>query len=149
IGNAFGPLYGPPEALRTQVESGKRWSLSGTVHIAAEQAVADRLLAGIFLAATSLVDEEVGMSYDVDIGARVGLRWQRGPFEMMNGRGPAQALEMVTMLAARWNMRVPASLAEHGRTNEPFLLEYVKSRPENGVVTITVNRPDSMNALNE
>jgi enoyl-CoA hydratase/3-hydroxyacyl-CoA dehydrogenase len=44
---------------------------------------------------------------------------------------------------------VPPSLAERGTTSEPFLLEYVKSRPDNGVVTITVNRPDAMNALNE
>lgn len=149
IGNAFGPLYGPPARLKTQVESGQPWPLGGTVDAAAESIVSDRLLAGVFLAATSLVDEGVAMNHDTDIGARVGLRWPQGPFEMMNRRGTAHALELVTMLAARWRMTVPASLAEHGRTNEPFLLEYVKSRPDNGIVTITVNRPDAMNALNE
>ena len=149
IGHAFGPLYGPPELLRRQVESGQPWSLGGTVNTGVEQIVSDRLLAGVFLAATSLVEEGVAMSYDTDIGARVGLRWPLGPFEMMNRRGTAHALELVTMIAARWRMRVPKSLAEHGKTNEPFLLEYVKSRPDNGLVTITVNRPDAMNALNE
>ena len=149
IGNAFGPLYGPPELLRKQVESGEPWSLRGTVNTGIEQTVTERLLAGVFLAATSLVDEGVAMSYDADIGARVGLRWPLGPFEMMNRRGTAQALELVTILAARWRMKVPQPLADHGKTNEPFLIEYVKSRPDNGVVTITVNRPDAMNALNE
>src|SRR5438874_3445495 len=89
------------------------------------------------------------MSYDTDIGARVGLRWPLGPFEMMNRRGTARARELVTTMAARWRMETPASLVRLGTRNEPFLLEYVKSRPQNGVVTITVNRPDAMNALNE
>jgi enoyl-CoA hydratase/3-hydroxyacyl-CoA dehydrogenase len=149
IGDAFGPLYGPPSRLRRQVESGQHWSLGGTVDASAEPTVSDRMLAGVFLAATSLVDEGVAMSYDTDIGARVGLRWPLGPFELMNRRGTARALELVAPLAAQWRMDVPASLLEHGRTNEPFLIELVKSRADNGVVTITINRPDAMNAVNE
>lgn len=149
IGNAFGPFYGPPPRLRAQVESGQPWGLDGSVDSSAERAVSERLLAGVFFAATSLVDEGVAMSYDTDIGARVGLRWALGPFEMMNRRGTAQARELVTMLCARWHMRVPASLDKNGAANEPFLLELVKSRPKDGVVTITVNRPDTLNALNE
>ena len=34
--------------------------------------------------AEGLVDEGVGTIEDTDIGARVGLRWPRGPFQMMN-----------------------------------------------------------------
>jgi enoyl-CoA hydratase/3-hydroxyacyl-CoA dehydrogenase len=149
IGNAFGPLYGPSELLRRQVESGQPWSLSGTVDAAVEQAVSDRLVAGIFLAAASLVDEGVGTKEDVDIGARVGLRWARGPFEMMNRLGTAHALELTTMLAARWQMKAPAALAKSGSRNEPVPIELVKSRTDGGVTTITINRPDVMNALNE
>src|SRR5215831_1479381 len=66
IGNAFGPLYGPSDLLRRQVERGQPWSLSGTVDAAVQQAVSDRLLAGIFLAAASLVAEGVGTKEDVD-----------------------------------------------------------------------------------
>src|SRR5947207_15708869 len=46
IGNAFGPLYGPPELLRKQLESGEPWSLRGTVNTGIEQTVTERLLAG-------------------------------------------------------------------------------------------------------
>src|SRR5213075_2747115 len=106
------------------------WSLGGTVDAAAEQTISERLLAGIFLAAAALVDEDVAMSYDTDIGARVGLRWPLGPFELMNRRGTANSLALVTMLCARWRMQVPASLARLGADNEPFLLELVKSRPD-------------------
>src|SRR5262249_47012246 len=51
IGNAYGPLYGPSELLRKQVERGQPWSLDGTVDPGAEQAVGERLLAGAFIAA--------------------------------------------------------------------------------------------------
>jgi len=149
IGNAFGALYGPAELLRSQVASGQLWTISGAVDDGAEHAVADRLVAGVFLAAASLVDEHVGSKEDVDIGARVGLRWAHGPFEMMNRMGTAHALGLTTMLAARWHMPVPSSLLAAGRANTPIPIELVKSRNAAGVSTITVNRPDAMNALDE
>ena len=40
-----------------------------------------------FFVAASLVAEGVGTVEDTDIGARVGLRWPQGPFEMMNPFG--------------------------------------------------------------
>jgi enoyl-CoA hydratase / 3-hydroxyacyl-CoA dehydrogenase len=149
IGNAFGALYGPTELLRQQVALGKPWSLEGPVDASVERVVAERMQAGVFLAAAALVEEGIGMAEETDIGARVGLRWPRGPFEMMNRMGTAKALELVSALAAKWQMPVPADLAIGGRTNEPYLLEMVRSRPDNGVVTITINRPDVMNAMNE
>jgi len=149
IGNAFGPLYGPTPLLRTQVESGQPWPLDGKIDTSAEGAVAERMQAGVFLAAAALVEEGVGMAEETDIGARVGLRWPRGPFEMMNRMGTAKALELVSALAAKWQMPVPADLATGGRTNEPYYLEMVRSHPDKGIVTITINRPDVMNAMNE
>jgi len=149
IGNAFGPLYGPSDTLRRQVEGGQPWSLGGTIDTTAEQSVSDRLLAGVFLAATALVDEGVGTKEDVDIGARVGLRWPIGPFEMMNRRGTATSLKLVATLAARWRMAVSPRLATLGGGNEPIPMALVAARRDAGVTTITVNRPDAMNALNE
>jgi enoyl-CoA hydratase/3-hydroxyacyl-CoA dehydrogenase len=149
IGRAHGPLYGPTELLRRQVERGQPWSLDGTVDPGAERAVTERLLAGIFMAAASLVVEGIGSIEDVDIGARVGLRWHAGPFELMNRMGTARALELVAMLATRWQMKVPAPLAGVGGVNAPVSISYVRSQIDHGVATITINRPDVMNALNE
>jgi enoyl-CoA hydratase/3-hydroxyacyl-CoA dehydrogenase len=149
IGNAFGAFYGPADCLRQQVELGGPWSLEGTVDVSVERTVAERLQAGVFLAASALVEEGIGMAEETDIGARVGLRWPRGPFEMMNRMGTAKALELVSGVAARWKMPVPADLAAAGRSSQPFQLELVRSRPDNGIVTITINRPDVMNAMNE
>src|SRR5499427_3593406 len=149
IGNAFGPLYGPTPLLRKQVESGQLWPLDGNVDASVERVVAQRMQAGVFLAAAALVEEGIGMAEETDIGARVGLRWPSGPFEMMNRMGTAKALELVSALAATRQVPVPANLAIGGRTNQPYLLEMVRSRPDHGVVTITINRPDVMNAMNE
>jgi enoyl-CoA hydratase/3-hydroxyacyl-CoA dehydrogenase len=149
IGGAYGLLYGPTELLRRQVERGQLWSLDGTVDPSAEHLVAERLLSGVFMAAASLVVEGIGSIEDVDIGARVGLRWPAGPFELMNRMGTAHALELVTMLGARWQMKVPPLVAKHGAVNEPIPITYVRSRTEDAIATITINRPDVMNAMNE
>jgi enoyl-CoA hydratase/3-hydroxyacyl-CoA dehydrogenase len=119
IGNAYGSLYGPTALLRRQVESGRLWSLDGTVNAGVDHVVSERLLTGVFKAANDLVAEGVGSREDVDIGARVGLRWRLGPFELMNQGGAAHDIRLVKTATAA------------------------------GVATITINRPDVMNALNE
>src|SRR5262249_58573238 len=101
IGNAFGPLYGPTPLLRTQVESGQLWPLDANVDTSVERVVAERMQAGVFLAAAALVEEGIGVAEETDIRARVGLRWPRGPRAMMNRMGTAHALELVPALAAR------------------------------------------------
>jgi enoyl-CoA hydratase/3-hydroxyacyl-CoA dehydrogenase len=149
LGKAHGPMYAPAARLRTQVESGALWPLEGTADETRLSSVADRLLAVTFLVAAQLVDENVGSIEDCDIGARVGLRWPRGPFELMNRMGTAKAATLAGELAARWGVKVPAGLAERGASNQPFSFELVQSKVEDGIATLTIHRPDAMNALNE
>lgn len=149
LGKAFGPLYEPPALLGTQAESGRLWDLSGPADAAAAGMVGDRLAAAVFTIAAALVDEGVGTIEDTDIGARVGLRWRRGPFEMMNHAGIARANELVTGYAARWQIAVPRTVAGQSRAGTPFRFNLVRSDVVNGVATITINRPDALNALNE
>ena len=176
IGQGYGPMYGPPERLRRQLELGTLWPLDGAIDASAHDRVVERLLAITFLAAAALVDEGVGTREDTDLGARVGLRWAAGPFERMNRLGAARALALASALASRWNVAVPRSLEEAGRTNRSFdmALVRVEGPPEggldvrdvasgfprdvasgfrrsspDGIATLTIDRPDAMNALNE
>ncbi|MEO8259394.1 MAG: 3-hydroxyacyl-CoA dehydrogenase/enoyl-CoA hydratase family protein [Acidobacteriota bacterium] len=164
IGQAYGPMYAPPARLRTQTEIGEPWPLTGAVDPAVAEGVAGRLLAITFLVAATLVDEEIGTKEDTDIGARVGLRWPAGPFALMNRYGTARSLEAAAALAARWGLPVPPSLADAGRANRPFALALVRSDgpakaegghdapradAPGGITTITIDRPDAMNALDE
>ena len=87
LGRAFGPMYEAPARLRAQVESGKPWEIAGTPDAGQFTVVSDRLATAACYVAAALVDEGVGTIEDTDIGARVGLRWRRGPFELMNHVG--------------------------------------------------------------
>jgi enoyl-CoA hydratase/3-hydroxyacyl-CoA dehydrogenase len=149
LGQTFGPFYAPAELLRKQVASGKAWDLLGAPDPSKFEAVSARLLAATFLAATSLVDEGVGTIEDTDIGARVGLRWPRGPFEMINRFGIKAAGDLVGQFGGGWDIPVPGDLSLQWRANTPFAFTFVKSETRDGVATLTVNRPDAMNALNE
>lgn len=149
LGEAFGAMYAPAKALVAQVESGKNWSLDGTADPAKLDAVSRRMLAVVFLVATQLVDEEVGTIEDTDIGARVGLRWPRGPFEMMNRYGVEEAAALVGEFGGSWDIPVPGMLSLQVRAHRPFAFTYVKSEVKDGIATLTLDRPDAMNALNE
>src|SRR4030095_4917034 len=117
IGQAYGPMYAPPARLRTQAEIGQPWPLDaphdwktpggpsdktaagGTVDPAVHEAVAGRLLAITLLVAETLADEGIGTKEDTSLGARVGLRWPAGPFELMNRYGTSRSLDAASALA--------------------------------------------------
>jgi enoyl-CoA hydratase/3-hydroxyacyl-CoA dehydrogenase len=149
LGTAFGALYAPPPLLRTQAESNRHWDLTGSPDASKAQLVGDRLAAVAFYVAAALVGEGVGTIEDTDIGARVGLRWRRGPFEMMNHAGIARAAELVSSYAARWQVAVPELLSAQASAGKPFRFELVRTTVSHGIATIAINRPDAMNALNE
>ena len=149
IGRGYGPMYGPPERLRQQLERGTPWPLDGEIDAGARDRAVERLMAITFLVAAALVDEGVGTREDTDLGARVGLRWFAGPFELMNQQGTARSLALASTLASKWSVPIPPSLVRAGGTNSPFRLALVRSEIRNGVATITIDRPDAMNALNE
>ncbi len=149
LGDAFGPFYAPAARLRAQVAAGNPWPLEGTPDPSLFPEVADRMWAVAFMVAAGLVDQEVGSVEDVDIGARVGLRWPRGPFESMNRMGVDKARELVATLAHGWGMVVPAILRDHAKEKRNFAFRLVRTKIEHGIATLTVDRPDAMNALNE
>ncbi len=149
LGERLGPFYAPSPRLADQVAQSKTWTLGGEPDAARFAAVRDRLLGVTFLVASSLVAEGVASKEDVDIGARVGLRWAEGPFELMNRTGTKEAARLAEEAARRWKgMRVPALLAERAATGAPFELELVHLAVEDGIAEITMNRPDALNALN-
>jgi enoyl-CoA hydratase/3-hydroxyacyl-CoA dehydrogenase len=146
---ALGDFYAPATTLATMFEAGQLWDLDGEVNAAAKDAIGDRLLGTVFGVAAQLVDEGVATIEDTDRGALVGLRWVRGPFGMMNDLGLGRALELVEKLAARYDsFTVPELLRQQAAAGHPWTLRDVKLEIEDGIATITMNRPEVMNALN-
>jgi enoyl-CoA hydratase/3-hydroxyacyl-CoA dehydrogenase len=149
LGRELGPFYAPADGLRRQGQSGESWAVEGRPDVSKLEQVADRMRAVVFYVSTALVEQGVGSLEDTEIGARVGLRWPRGPFRMMNDLGTERAAAQVAPLAGRWELSVPDLLASHATRGQPFAFRAVRSELHDGVVTLTVNRPDAMNALNE
>jgi enoyl-CoA hydratase/3-hydroxyacyl-CoA dehydrogenase len=150
LGQALGEFYAPAAALAAQFEAGQPWDLEGQVDEAAKAAVGERLLGVVFGVAAQLVEEGVAAVEDTDRGALVGLRWARGPFGMMNDLGLDRALELVDQLATHnASFAVPELLRQQVAAGRPWTLRDVKLKVEDGIATITMNRPEAMNALNE
>jgi enoyl-CoA hydratase / 3-hydroxyacyl-CoA dehydrogenase len=142
----LGAYYGPSPRLAEQVRKGEPWKLDGAPDPAKFGAIAERLLGGVFFVASAIQDEKVGTIEDIDIGARVGLRWPLGPFELMNKVGVAEAARLAAKAAGRFEIPVPALLASR---RDPFAFKLVETTVTDRIATITINRPDKLNALNE
>lgn len=149
LGRAFGELYAAPGLLRIQAESGRHWDLSGSPDASRFEAITERLFAVTFFVAGAIVDERVGTIEDVDIGARVGLRWRRGPFELMNDLGIEHSVRLAEVVSREWDMRLPQTLARQRQAGSPFAFTFVRSDITDRIATLTINRPETMNALNE
>jgi enoyl-CoA hydratase/3-hydroxyacyl-CoA dehydrogenase len=152
------PRYVGAQNLRDLIEANAHWDVSGDDAYTAEQytTIAERLYGVVFGVAAQIVEEGVCSMEDVDRGAKVGLRWARGPFEMMNRVGVQEAQRMAQAYAdlsaetdedRSW--KVPAFFTERANSGASWMFSYVDMAIEGGVATLTINRPEAMNALNE
>jgi enoyl-CoA hydratase/3-hydroxyacyl-CoA dehydrogenase len=150
LADKYGAFYTPSDKLKEQADSGALWPLEGDVEEGKLQPVADRLLAVVFYVASSLVHDSISDVADTDLGAKVGLRWRRGPFEIMNRVGIDRAYNVVEKLLNAWpSIQIPENLARQKEKGEPWEIRYVKYAKDGDVGRVTISRPDAMNALND
>jgi enoyl-CoA hydratase / 3-hydroxyacyl-CoA dehydrogenase len=151
LGSELGLFYGTPDMMRTQMETGKDWDLAdGPVEEDRIEAIVDRFYSVCLGAAASLVDEGVATMEDVNLGAKVGLRWREGPFEIMNRIGIDRACRVVEQAVKRYpGFKMPGILADQKAKGQPFEFKLVSLEKKQDTAWITIRRPDAMNALNE
>jgi len=149
LAEKLGPFYAPSEALKKQFEAKENWDLSGEVNENLFNAISRRLLAVVFYVVSQMLDEGVARLRDIDIGARVGLRWRKGPFELMNERGISDSFWLVFDTHRRYDLPIPKSIAEQHRHYRLWKMEYVEFTRRGEVAFITFRRPEALNALNE
>jgi len=150
LGNEIGPFYATADILKQQMEKNENWSLDGDVDPSKIPAVIDRFYGVCLGVAAALVDEGVTTIEGTDRGAKIGLRWVMGPFEIMNKIGIDKtyaAVEAITQKYADFNM--PQILSDQKALGRPFEFKFVDLEIKGEVAYITLNRPEAMNALNQ
>jgi len=143
----LGAFYAPADRLVQQVESGRPWDLqekSGGQ--ADEDLVKRRLLAAALGCAAAVVSEGSTDASSVDLGARAGLSWRAGPFEMINRHGVRKVRDMVKALFTPWGLP-PPDVPFTGEA--PVPLCWVSTERHAGSGFVVLNIPDRMNALSE
>ena len=142
------PRYTGAANLRKLVEDGEMWDIGEDTHCSDEAAeiIRQRLMGQVFSVSAQIVEEEICSMEDVDRGAKVGLRWALGPFELANRIGISEAVSMAQSYADLAEFELPNWFAE---LTEPLEFNYVDTHVDGEVATVRINRPEAMNALNE
>ena len=152
------PRYNGAANLRELVSDNRMWDIEEDNTYSEEQyeVISRRLYGVVFGVAAQIVDEGVCSIEDVDRGAKVGLRWARGPFELMNRVGVKASFEMAKEYLAlcqdeqgESNWHIPKFFTDQAINDSQWDFSYVDTSIQDGIATITINRPEAMNALNE
>jgi len=150
LGNELGPFYATADILKAQMDKNENWNLEGAVDESRVTAVVDRFYGVCLGVAAALVDEGVASIEDTDRGAKIGLRWIMGPFEIMNKIGVGRTYAAVEAITAKNpDFKMPEILAKQNALGQPFDFKFVDLEIKDEIATITMNRPEAMNALNE
>ena len=139
--------YGAECLKQTIAESGM-WDIGEITECDDEtsQIISERLLGQVFAVSAQIVQEEICSIEDVDRGAKVGLRWAEGPFEIANKIGIKDAKRMAEKYAELAKFELPLWIKEREGL---FDFNYIDTKIDNDIATIVLNRPEAMNALNE
>ncbi|MCC7402910.1 MAG: 3-hydroxyacyl-CoA dehydrogenase/enoyl-CoA hydratase family protein [Bdellovibrionales bacterium] len=149
LAEKFGAFYAPAERLKAQVATRQDWDFAAPYSGKNdEKAVTERLWAASLGVAAQMVSEEVTTTSETDLGARIGLRWFQGPFEMMNTIGVEKVRLATESLFKKWKLAMPALLNEIPKGGK-VEIDFVKSWVQGSTGFLQFYRPDSMNALNE
>tara|TARA_A100000164_G_C21943613_1_gene792197 strand:- start:4727 stop:6802 length:2076 start_codon:yes stop_codon:yes gene_type:complete len=148
------PRYNGAQNLRNLVDNNAMWEISENEECEEVLAsiIQERLLGAVFSISSQIVEEEICSMEDVDRGAKVGLRWALGPFELMNEFGIDEAYRMAKSYSELHSdeseFKLPQFLQIKAETGNPWMFEFVDAEIKNGIATVNINRPEAMNALN-
>ena len=148
------PRYKGAQNLRDLVAQNAMWEIVDEEECEEDLAciIRERLLGSVFSISSQIVEEEICSMEDVDRGAKVGLRWALGPFELMNEFGIDEAYRMAKSYSELHSddsgFKLPQFLQIKAETGNPWMFEFVDAEIKNGIATVNINRPEAMNALN-
>ena len=121
------PRYTGAKSLQDLVESGVMWDIDDETECNedATRIIAERLLGQVFAVSAQIVAEEICSMEDVDRGAKVGLRWMNGPFEIMNALGLEEAHRMASAYAELAEFDLPPFFAMKAESGHDWEFNFV------------------------
>ncbi len=144
----FGSLYKTATLLQTQAQSGKQWEFNSEtandINAEKEKIISERMLGVVFFICSQILDEEVCSATHLNRGARIGLQWKKGPIELMISSSSEVVNHLVGIIAKKYGMHKPLSIGDHF-----WKMKLVKLEKNNGSAIITIDQPESLNALSE
>ena len=140
--------YSGAKSLRDTIENSGMWEIGEDTECNEDIAeiIRERLLGQVFAVSSQIVEEEICSIEDVDRGAKVGLRWAEGPFEIANKIGIKEAIRMAKSYSELAGFKLPLWMEEK---EELFKFNYIDIDINSKIAKIKLNRPEAMNALNE
>ena len=140
--------YSGAKSLRDTIENSGMWEIGEDTECNGDIAeiIRERLLGQVFAVSSQIVEEEICSIEDVDRGAKVGLRWAEGPFEIANKIGIKEAIRMAKSYSELAEFKLPLWMEEK---DELFKFNYIDIDINGKIAKIKLNRPEAMNALNE
>lgn len=142
----FGSLYAVSEKLKEQALSNQKWELDGDVSADEElrKKISDRMLGIVFFVCSQLLDEQVCTAVDINRGAKIGLKWKKGPIELMQYYKEDMVWYFVHLVAGLYQMHVPVSIG-----CKYWKMKYVELEKKGNIAILAMSRPEDLNALNE
>lgn len=142
----FGPSYKTAILLEKQVESKQDWNLGAVPAFTSETEaeIKQRMLGCVFFVCSQILEEKVCTASDLNKGAKIGLKWSKGPVDLMLQYGEEEVRKLVDNYANLYHEKCPT-----GISNDNWQMEYVTLNKKSGHAIITIDRPEDLNALNE
>ncbi len=87
------PRFAGADNMRSLVDRGEMWEIGEENECSEDSSrkIKERLMGQAFAVCSQIVEEGICSMEDVDRGAKVGLRWSIGPFELANRIGVVEA----------------------------------------------------------
>jgi enoyl-CoA hydratase/3-hydroxyacyl-CoA dehydrogenase len=150
LAKSLGDFYSPAELIKPIIESGTLFELDGDVNSDQFNYINERLLTVLArICCTMIYDEGVSSVSDLDLSARVGLLWKKGPFALINEN--KASLRKSKAYAEVPTEKLPEALVLKNKLAklEEFSYPSLIVERSNNCGIIRMNRPDTLNALDE
>jgi len=143
----FGNSYKVSKLLRKQTEMNKPWDIvdsNDDVTPEVFDTIKNRMMGIVFFVCSQLIDEQVCSAIEINRGARIGLKWRRGPIELMSKLGESKIEDLINNICKLYNENIPESIG-----SKYWAMEYIVEDISGRNAVITMSKPEDMNALDE